>query len=783
MTVAVQNIPDFCQLGDRLFVVDGVNQNSVLDGLHSGVRPMGCRAQTSALSPTLAAGEALAANAAYVYGVRRVLVEGDLEVPSSAKTATVTTGLYEMVCGAAGTSGDEVSDWQSVSDAEFAILVDGETYAVTGIDCSATHADGQAQTMTGVARRIEAATQAACGSAVQVAWGTDHFEFSGAEGRIQYLASVSGGSGTDVHGSAYLNGASGTATEAYDLFCEVTLEDYEEPPGDDDWWTVKYQVMRGLANSADALYLVEELTQAEYDLLSSGVYEDSTADADLDTSVSVDLSSVRNVRFPPVRCIRSLNGCLVGAGSYAYEAGTVSGTSGADELTVNSPGEVSMADFGAYVWIDGEPVVYKVSSVNTTTGVLTLSANLENDLDEVAWAKWHDYETIFVSPPLPGNIEGYTAGEEMVGNSGDGDRVRALAARNQTGYVLGDQRVEVLQRISGAWTLRAHPRIPPGCVSCATVADRWADAVYYYAGDRGVWRITPSAAQELSADIAPTLRDEVDHSMDEYCHAVFDPVRQWYMLWVFGLDWAGIGFRCPQMCLVFDAAREQWYRFELAAQSSGVMLDDDARPVVALGCGDSLFTLDSDSVDGTDIATTVADAGSAWVEVSADVSAVAPGQPIHVEDSEGAVQRRIVSSVSSPRVYVYGGWDTPPSAGDTVRLGAVRWNWTSADLSSESQSHGGLRELQMLESVAVLHDVEEEETPAQISVAALGKQSDRVLTESRDWSDEEDLDEIRGAQAGLRARRSRVAVSGARGPASILEVQADWQSAAKGRGK
>lgn len=784
MAVNVQTIPDYCQLGNRLHIVDGVNHNLVMDGLHSGERPMGARAQTGAISPALSAGEALEPNSAYVYGVRRVIVSGDLEIPSSAKTGTVTTGLYVMTCGAAGADGDSLADWQAIADAEFGIRVDGEDFTVREVDFTAAHSDGLAETMDEVVRRIEAAVQAEVGTPVQAAWDTDHFEFSSDRGRVEHLFSVSG-TGTDVSGSAYMNGQSGTASETYDLQCEVTLEDYEEAPDESagDWWTVKYQVLRGLANSADTLYLVAELTQAEFDALSSGVYTDSTADDDLDASVSLDLSAVRNVRFPPVRCIRSLSGCLVGAGSFSYTAGTVTGAADSDQLTVNSPGAVSMADFGAYVWIDEEPVVYQVSAVDEDAGVLTLSENLSADADEAAWAKWHDFETVYVSPPLPGNIEGWIAGTEIVGNSGDGRRIRALAAKNGTGYVFSDNRVELLQRVSGQWTLRAHPSTPPGCVGHATVADQWGDAVYYYAGDRGVWRITPSAAQNISAKIATVFRDRVDHSQDEFCHAVYNPQRQWYMLWVFETDWEDIGFRCPQLCLVYDAPREQWYRFELAAESSGVLLTSDYRPVVSIGLGEAVFTLDSDSVDGADLATYVSAAGENWLEVDGDISGVQVGQPVHVRDADGALQRRIVSAATDSRVYIYGTWDTVPAAEDSARFGAVRWEWNSRTLASDGQSAGGVREMQALSTVAVLHDVESADTPATITVQALGKQSDRSLSVSRDWSDEDDLDEIRGADAGLRARRSQVTIAGERGPATIHELQTDWQAVAKGRGK
>lgn len=775
-TVNAQTIPDYAQLGSRLFVVDGVNQNQVLDGLHAGTRLMGCRAQTDALSLALSAGAALTSNAAYVYGVRRVVVSGDLEIPSAVKTETVTTGLYICTCGTAGADGDELAEWQLISDAEFQIRIDGETYAVRGIDCSSTHSNGEVQSFADVALRIQAAAQAASSTTVQVEWDTDHFVFSGDQGRIEYLATISG-TGTDISGSAYLNGQSGTAAETYDLQCGVTLADHEEPPDTDDWWTVKYQVLRSEANVATALYLAAELTQTEFDALAAGLHTDDVADDDLDFSVSVALAAVEDVRFPPVRCIRPLGGCLVAGGSFSYETGTVTGAADSDQLTVNAPGEVSLADYGAKVWVAGESAVYLVSAVDTDTGVLTLSDTLENAVDAEAWAKWHDYETVYVSPPMPGDIEGYTAGTELISNEGDGDRVAGLAAKNGIGFILRDNRVEILTRVSDTWSLRAHPATPPGCAGHATIADRWGDAVYYYAGDRGIMRMSQSAAQNIAEPIAATLRDRVDHSMDAFCHAVFDPQRQWYMLWVFENGWEPIGLRCPQLCLVFDTLRQQWYEFELPATSSGVMLETDGRPVTAIGCGSGLFTLDDVCADGAEVVTAVEAAGDTWIAVDGDLSEVVPGQPVHVE-SDSDTQRRLVASVDDDRVYIYGSWTTTPAVGDTVRLGAVRWSWLSPEISMPA-----LREIHQLTSLAVLHDVETAATPVTLTVDALGKQSARFREEDRDWSEDEDLDEVRAASAGLRARRAQIAIAGARGPAKILRVQSDWDKATIGRGR
>lgn len=85
-------LPDWDQLGDRLFLVDGVNPNVVLDGWVEHTRIMGAYPQQSDVSVSLSAAgtpAALEDGETYRYGIMRVVKVGNLVIPSAMITDTI----------------------------------------------------------------------------------------------------------------------------------------------------------------------------------------------------------------------------------------------------------------------------------------------------------------------------------------------------------------------------------------------------------------------------------------------------------------------------------------------------------------------------------------------------------------------------------------------------------------------------------------------------------------------------------------------------------------------
>jgi hypothetical protein len=111
-----------------------------------------------------------------------------------------------LVCGAVGTN---LAGFQAVADGEFSFDLDGVTIDVTGLDWS---------TIADLHEVIDPINAAAAGRFTAV-WD-DKTEvitlLSNTRGylsTITVLGAVSGGAGTDVSGSGFLNGAAGTATQ------------------------------------------------------------------------------------------------------------------------------------------------------------------------------------------------------------------------------------------------------------------------------------------------------------------------------------------------------------------------------------------------------------------------------------------------------------------------------------------------------------------------------------------------------------------------------------------
>lgn len=111
-----------------------------------------------------------------------------------------TSGTSHVATSASLVGAEPTADlagWQSVTDGEFAIQVDGTSVSVTGLDFSG------AADFAAVASTISAELTGATCSYV-----TDHFEITsdttGAASELTYAGAVSGGTGTDISGAVYL---------------------------------------------------------------------------------------------------------------------------------------------------------------------------------------------------------------------------------------------------------------------------------------------------------------------------------------------------------------------------------------------------------------------------------------------------------------------------------------------------------------------------------------------------------------------------------------------------
>lgn len=651
-------LPDWTQLGDRLFLVDGVNPNLVMDGWPEHTRIMGMYPQQTA--PVLALSDAgtpaaLEDGETYRYGVTRVMKIGSLVVESSLISDTLEN------------------------------------------DAGATR-DGS-----------------------------------------------------------------------------VTLIDYEYPPGASSTWELYYRVYRSKKESTTMLYLAAELTEAEYDALTAGEYIDTKTDANLDTSYKYNFEATEtNMFLPPVRYIRAWQGRLMAGGGQVYSVGTATASSGSDTITLNSPGQAKEVDRNAWLWLDGEDRAFTIEDVDEDANTLTVDRNTTAAHSEVAFAIWRDSEVLYALEPLPGNIEGgdLTGTGMIYTNLGAGGELRGIAVSSDDFcYIMRSNSVEHVEGAAPDFQLvRKLQGI--GCASHATIADRYSPRVIWYAGRAGVWQIVGGEAQRISAPVDPIIEDEVDHSMDHRTHGVYDPQTNRYYLWLFGSDWADYTVQVPQLLLIWDAGKNEWYRGEMAASISGLQrrADGSLGPVVGLAGGTAWLDEDT-AYDGENIASTATGSGNSTLSDTAtdfDTYTNLAGLPVHVTaDSGGPVQRRIIKSVSGNTVTIYGTWDTNPAAGDAYHVGTIRYHAETAEMEYVNVFD---TEKKVHRAFAVV-DPDTETNVLTMKVKGVREHSARAYSRDQDMNGA-GVCELKGAGIGLRARSATVRFEGdSARPVKILSTE------------
>jgi len=146
-----------------------------------------------------------------------------IQLQAKAGNTGVTAGYLTGGTNAESTFGT----WEAVTDAEFAITIDGTAYDITGIDFTGV------TDMDDVASVLQAAIRAETGSEETVVWSTDHFIITsstlGSTSEVSVASTISGGSGTDISGagaSDWLDAdvVGGTATAGTGTIGALTVE-------------------------------------------------------------------------------------------------------------------------------------------------------------------------------------------------------------------------------------------------------------------------------------------------------------------------------------------------------------------------------------------------------------------------------------------------------------------------------------------------------------------------------------------------------------------------------
>ena len=568
---------------------------------------------------------------------------------------------------------------------------------------------------------------------------------------------------------------------------KVTLVEYEYAPDAGSEVEVLYEVWRSKKDALTLLYRVAQLTEAQFDLLTTGIYVDVTPDASLNLANSYNTETADPNQFvPPCRYVRAWKGRLVLAGSCKYDLGTATVTAGTlDEVVIGDGGNVRAVDVGAYLHLHGERITRYITAADEASLTLTLDDDVSEAKDAVAFSLFRDYETIYVTNPLAENIEGYTVGYTVYSNQGTDDPIMGLGVSGSYCYVFRRYSVEALEGVDTAGTTQLTGIAGgAGCVSHATIADQsqGCPGVIRYCGENGVWFISGTEDVKISRDIDYILQNDVDHQYDNWTHGVWDAENQLYHLWVFrrGDVEDNGGLQVPQLLLTWDATLKFWYVSEMAVSRAAIAYDEEGKRHVVIGVAGGYAYMNLGDYDGVDVSGTLVAADSSTASTLTDASGGfstdytgLAGFPIHVTHSDGTWERRIVKSNTADTITIYGEWDTNPATGDTYHVGAIRWNATTREIDGL----GTFENEKVYKDLIVVHDKAASATTVTILNTAPADAATRTQENDFDFSLGMGT-RLQAAQAGLRGRWLHMKLSGdGTVPIVIHAIQATTENA------
>jgi len=516
-------------------------------------------------------------------------------------------------------------------------------------------------------------------------------------------------------------------------------------------YTVHYRIYRTTTDTTQAAYLVTELDSFP----PGGEYLDEKSDSGLDMTYSYSMvEQSPDYPMPPCSFIRAHLGGLVCAGSRVSEV-SVDTTGGSADIAANGC-SVREADVGGTMKIAGEGE-FRVVDVDMVNEVWTLNDTLAASNTDVQALLQHAVDVIYQSNRMPGNIEGYTPGTEVYSNAESGNPVTGLATAGNVCYVMRSAGVEILEGFGQDAQLAGMPDNPPGCVAAATIADRYSQRIFYYAGRAGVWEIAGNRARHISLPVQKTIDEEALHDYDAWTHAVYDPVNALYHLWLFksgDVQGDPVTYRVPSLLLTYDVRRERWYKGELAASASGVWLDNGDNPYAVVGVKNGTARLEQGTADGdTAKVITVDDNSGATLYMRGTVPDQAEGQSAVLLYGDGTTEYRTVVDQPADAWVTLNAAPSYSVTGAKVSIGGIRW----LAQFGEMELPPALEYTKKFTSLDVIHDPQQNEIDVRIS--GVREHADRTRTKTLNLADRS-RQKVKANDMGLRGRSAEIALSG-----------------------
>ena len=560
----------------------------------------------------------------------------------------------------------------------------------------------------------------------------------------------------------------------------LTVTPYEHNV-DADVSEIVYEIFRSRPENAQMLYKTVELSQSDVQELENSQYTDLISWDDVSETAEINLDADgTEMSFPPVSYIRAWRGALLGGG---YRRRRVALTLDEEDESIchAEAGTVTHDDIGASISCEGGKRSVQIVSLSSDEDgdVIVLSEELTGD--PAAAMIWRDDDVLYISRVLPGNIEAYSLENGKAStNSGSGNAITGLAANGTYAYIFRQNDVEILTGTADNFELEPFPGAPPGCRAHATICDKHSPYILYYAGMSGVWMIHGADAKCISAQIANYIRNQLDHTQDSLCHAVFDPGKRQYWLFLFSKDWRSNGIRMPDIFLMYDAVVECWTKGELYASRSGLWRDAANELVPVIGVPGGVARLDAGHTDGgVGIAGNVFGFGDDWFMLTCDndeLTGVIPGMPVYFGRFD-QVRRRMVKSVVDGVVTIYGRIPDGVATGSMVSIGNIRWSFTTPEVGISGYFDRTLK----LESLSLGHRKTKVEMPVKISIHSSGYLADE---DEQQWEGRFDLStrtvsRLDGRATGLRGASFQATFCGESAPVVIKAVRIDADKVAR----
>ena len=497
-------------------------------------------------------------------------------------------------------------------------------------------------------------------------------------------------------------------------------------------------------------------------------YIDHTADKDLSQSISYDVAITDTNSFiPPTRYARNYKGRIITGGSFVFENSLAT-----VELADYSKIKISMIPIspvmqGASFAIKGENLYRQIIDIDLVENTLTVDPPMAQEYTDAQCQLFRDGSVLYVSNPLPLNIEGYSFGSEIYANIPNGN-ITGIATHSGNCYIFRQRGVEMLQG-QIEFSLVSLAGNAPACVSHATIADDKCESplLFYYAGS-SVVAISNGQYTVISAPIQKILNEQVDHFLDAFTHGCYNPRTGFYHLWLFekgSLDRYGV--RVPNMMLIYDVPKKQWYPCELMASSSGLWKDINNELYFVIGIAGGVAKFDDVFYDGKDIKGDFTNASldtDSFTDNNADFPLYDDadfgivGLPIHILDkNREVVDRKIIKENTETTLTLYSDFEVTLDDTMTYHIGNIRW-----DLKTAKYGFADSFEFEKKFNRVVIpteYDGVEETMPVRATISGVGDTGDRTMTKLVDVKKLQRL-EIKNTQAGIRSRGLIVEVKG-----------------------